>query len=102
MTKYLILILLSSCTTLSKINFVQRKSTSTVTLDGSKSFDPDGVIVSFNWQLISGIKSKVDILYPDSVIAKAVISNKGIYVFRLTGIDNEGATGTSVVTKIVK
>lgn len=96
--KYLLLILLVGCTTVS--NIIERKSTTTITLNASKSFDPDGWIVSYNWQQITGVR--VQIINPDSVIAQAAISTPGIYVFQVTGIDNEGAKGTKTVTKTVK
>ena len=84
---------LAACTT-------QRKMTSTITLNGSKSFDPDGWIVTYKWQQVSG--NNTQLLNSDSVIAKAIISSRGVYVFQLVGIDNEGALGYKRVTKTIK
>lgn len=76
------------------------QSTVIITLDGSKSFDPDGWIVSYQWTQISG--DPVQIINPDSMIARAVIPTKGTRTFKIIGIDNEGARGTKIVKKIIK
>jgi ribosomal protein L14 len=71
--------------------------TTSVTLDGSKSSDPDGTIASYNWSKISGAGS---ITITNSNTAKPTVSGlqAGVYVFQLTVTDNSGATSTDNVT----
>ncbi len=68
-----------------------------VTLDGSKSVDADGTIVSYSWNKISGSGA---ITITNSNTAKPTVSGlqAGTYVFQLTVTDNTGATGTDNVT----
>ncbi len=70
--------------------------TNTVTLDGSGK-DSDGTIASYQWTKVSGPSS-----YTITNASSATTSVKGlitgIYVFRLTVTDNQGATGTDSVT----
>ena len=74
-------------------------SGSTVTLDGTKSFDRDGEIVSYFWENLndSGINT-VEIINPTSAIATftADILDTGVASvkrkFRLTITDNDGLT----------
>ncbi len=70
------------------------------TLDGSASKDPDGVIVSFKWTMVSG-PSQATISTSTSVTT--IVSNlvQGTYVFKLTVTDNGGATGSDSVTVTV-
>ena len=66
---------------------------SNVTLDASASYDPDGNIVSYSWQ----IDQKEGTGYPLSVTGKTVnVSdlNKGFYNVVLTVVDNEGFFST--------
>ena len=97
--KYLAIFLLlcSSCT-------ISRKtSTSIVLLYGSKTFDPDGWIVKYNWELVlNNSGTTVQILNKDSAVAKAIITAKGVYVFKIHGTDNDGATSYKMVTKVVQ
>lgn len=87
MKKYLIgLLFLISCT--------PSKQT-TVVLDGSKSYDVDGKIVSYKWKQITGANSIL--FYSDS--NKALMNTKkiGTYQYELTGIDNDNAIGKDTV-----
>lgn len=71
--------------------------TSTVNLDASKSYDPDGTIVAYNWSKASG-NGAVTISNPNT--AKPTVSGlqAGSYVFKLTVADNDGATASAQVT----
>jgi len=73
--------------------------TGSVTLDGSKSSDPDGTITAYKWALISGVAVTIS----DSTISKPVVSNLqgGQYTFELTVTDNKGATSKAQVKIIV-
>ena len=92
--KYLIIILL---VLLSSVSFAQTTST---TLNGSGSYDPDGVIVSYKWTKISG--PSCVITNPNSMITTVTGLKVGTYVFRLTVTDNKGATGIDDLQVIVK
>jgi len=74
--------------------------TSSVTLNGSASKDPDGSIVSYAWSKVSG-PSQFLIASPGSAIT--IMSNLvvGTYIFRLTVTDDKGATGSDDVTVLV-
>lgn len=69
-----------------------------VTVSGSGS-DPDGTIVSYSWVKTSG--GAATIVSPSA--ATTIIKNlvEGIYVFKLTVTDNDGATATSSLTVTV-
>lgn len=69
---------------------------STVYLDGSGSYDPSGTIVFYNWQQLSGPNS-ANIVSPNSAQTTVNGLVQGIYVFRLTVTDNDGATDTDEV-----
>jgi PA14 domain/Secretion system C-terminal sorting domain/PKD domain len=68
----------------------------TVSLDGSKSSDPDGTISGYSWTRISGPNN------PASTGANtAIVSLSGLqagqYVYQLTVTDNQGATSGALV-----
>jgi hypothetical protein len=71
----------------------------TATLNGSGT-DADGTIASYAWSRISGPTTYT---ISSSTTAVTNLSNlvQGVYVFRLTVTDNNGATGTSDVTVTV-
>ncbi len=73
---------------------------SSVILDGSASYDPDGTIVSFSWVLTSGQGS---VIISNSNKVSAAISGltPGSYTFQLTVTDNNGATNSNQVTVTV-
>ena len=71
-----------------------------VTLDGSKSDDADGSIVSYAWELIT---SNDDVTLTGADTAKASFTAPSVnadteLVFELTVTDDEGATATDSVT----
>ncbi len=67
-----------------------------IVLDGSGSVDPDGVLVAFNWRLVSGPTSIV-ILNPNSSQTSVNILNPGTYIFELTVTDQRGASTKDTV-----
>jgi hypothetical protein len=71
--------------------------TNTVSVNGSASKDPDGVIVSFNWTQISG-PSQGTIANAASVSTTITNLVQGIYIYKLTVTDNGGATGSDTMT----
>lgn len=64
--------------------------TNSLTLSGSAN-DPDGSIASWSWVKVSGGSS--NILSPTSETTQITGLDQGVYVFRLTATDNQGATG---------
>jgi hypothetical protein len=76
--------------------------TSSATLNGSRSYDPDGRIVSYSWKQLSGPR-KVRISNSAAAITSATgLSRTGDYVFRLTVKDNNGAVASATVTITVR
>jgi len=68
-----------------------------VQLNGGASSDPDGGIVSYAWNRVSG-PTGMSIVNATSVTPILVGLVAGDYVIRLTVTDNTGATGTDDVT----
>jgi predicted esterase len=66
-----------------------------VTLDGSKSYDPDGKIVSWKWGVVRRT-SAIPVTFSNAYVQKPVVSNlnEGEYVFRLTVTDDKGLVST--------
>jgi len=73
--------------------------TSTVTLNGASSYDPDGSIATYSWAQISG-PSSADIQTAAGSSTSIGSLVAGIYEFELTVTDNKGLTAKdkSVVT----
>lgn len=70
----------------------------TVFLDGSKSYDPNGSIVAYDWTQVSG--PQIPISSPASRSASIVIPNVNmttIFSFQLKVTDNDGEIGTDQV-----
>ncbi len=80
-------------------NIILTLPTNSTTLLGSGT-DPDGTIVSYVWDRISG---PTNYTFGSPNTATTTLTNlaQGIYVFRLTVTDNGGATGTANVTVTV-
>ena len=67
-----------------------------ITLDGSKSYDPDGSVVSFSWKQING----PGISLSDGTSSKLKLNKlvKGSYKFQLTVTDNNGKSASDEAT----
>jgi len=65
---------------------------STITFDGSNSYDPDGNIDFYRWNF-GDETSEILAESPDHVY-----SNSGIYEVTLTVIDNDGTTNTDIIS----
>ena len=66
----------------------------TVSFDGSGSSDPDGTIMSYDWDFGDGTTG-------NGMTTTHPYSTAGIYTVTLTVTDNEGATGTDTASVIV-
>lgn len=65
-----------------------------VILSGTASYDPDGTISTYRWQMTSGPATPV-ISNPQNASTAVTGLIKGVYVFSLTVTDNNGASATS-------
>jgi len=63
----------------------------TFRFDGSQSYDPDGIITSYFWDLGDG-----DLEY--SKVFSHAYKNKGTYFAKLTVTDDQGRTGQKIIT----
>lgn len=70
--------------------------TSAVSLNGSASFDPDGVISAYSWNRISG-PTGITIVNATTATADVVGMQAGEYIFELTVTDNSGATASDQI-----
>jgi hypothetical protein len=77
-------------------NVIITLPTNTVIVNGNGSSDPDGTIVSYLWQQVSG--PTCNILTPNSVSTSITNLVVGTYVFKLSVTDNNGATSTNTIT----
>ena len=73
----------------------------TTMLYGSKSSDPDGAIVTYEWQEVSGPTQATvsDTHAADLLVSELVI---GEYIFKLTVTDNQGASSVVQIRVTVK
>ncbi|MFT3675248.1 MAG: PKD domain-containing protein [Chitinophagaceae bacterium] len=73
---------------------------STAVLDGTGSNDADGSITAYTWQQVSGPSTST---LSSATTARITVSNliQGVYTYRLTVRDNDGATNTATVTVTV-
>jgi hypothetical protein len=69
----------------------------TVTLDGSGSYDTDGTITGYSWVQLSG-NGGVTLAGASQAQATLTGLTAGAYLFQLTVTDNSGATGVATVT----
>lgn len=74
--------------------------TSSITINGSNSFDPDGTLTAYQWTKISG-PAQGTIVSPTQ--KQTVVNNlvQGVYKFELRVTDNQGATAKDTVTVTV-
>ena len=68
---------------------------SSVTLNGSSSYDVDGFITGFNWVKLSGPTAVITT--NNTAITTVTGLTQGNYIFQLNVSDNLGATGSSTV-----
>jgi hypothetical protein len=71
-----------------------------VMLDGSASYDPDGRIVSYQWEAMTG-PSQAIISNQNSAVCRVEGLETGTYDFKLTVTDNNGAIGVATVSVYV-
>src|SRR5579871_4359058 len=74
--------------------------TNSISVDGSGSKDPDGVIASFSWTKVSG-PAQGTITNATNVSTTITNLVQGTYVFKLTVTDNSGATASDTMTVVV-
>jgi hypothetical protein len=70
---------------------------SSVSLNGSDSYDPDGRIVSYRWTKISG-PTTFTLVTPNAATTELRNLVAGTYVFRLTVTDDKGASDSETIT----
>ncbi len=75
-----------------------RMEPSTITLDGSSSMDPDGIIVSYQWSVVFAENSSVTITNPNAAIATVNNLFPGLYKFRLLVTDNDALIDDDTIT----
>lgn len=68
------------------------------TLSGSGS-DTDGTVIGYKWEQVSG--PGCTIIAPTEAVTNVRSISAGTYVFKLTVIDDKGATGSDQVTVVV-
>jgi PKD repeat protein len=73
---------------------------SSVILNGSASYDPDGTIASYSWVTISGPGS-ITINNSNTANPSVIGLQPGVYTFKLTVTDNNGATASAQVSVTV-
>jgi predicted esterase len=69
--------------------------TSSATLNGSGSYDPDGSITKYEWTKVSG--GTATIASPNAANTQITNLAQGSYSFRLTVTDNQGASAQATV-----
>lgn len=89
MKYWVIIFVISGCI------FPKKTTSTTVILDGSKSYisggDGSGYFKSWNWRQIQGTFVPID--SPKNLITKTVVTSSGNYSWELTGIDNLNQVG---------
>ena len=70
------------------------------TLDGSKSYDPDGSISKYAWTQVSGTGGTIT--NPANASTTVTGLTQGTYIYKLTVTDNSNGTATALDTIIVK
>ncbi|HEX2847695.1 MAG TPA: PKD domain-containing protein [Chitinophagaceae bacterium] len=74
--------------------------TSSLTINGSSSYDPDGTIVAYRWTKIAG-PAQYSISAPAQKQTQVGNLVQGVYKFELIVTDNQGALGKDTVTVTV-
>jgi hypothetical protein len=73
---------------------------SSVILNGSASYDPDGTIAAYNWVTISG-PGTITINNSNTAMPSVIGLQPGVYTFQLTVTDNNGANASAQVSVTV-
>ncbi len=75
-------------------------NSNSATLNGNTSYDPDGIISSYQWQQIAGPGTST---FSSASAAIITLSNlkEGTYTYRLTVRDNKNATATDTINVTV-
>ncbi|MET0462280.1 MAG: PKD domain-containing protein, partial [Chitinophagaceae bacterium] len=74
---------------------------SSVVLDGSKSYDPDGIILTYQWSMVSG-PSRAAIVASTAQKAEATELVPGEYRFKLVVTDNRGGQDdTTIIVNVM-
>jgi hypothetical protein len=68
-----------------------------VTLDGSRSYDPDGDPLTYRWRQIGGL-FPANISNPDQAVTGVELTGPGLYTFELKVTDPTGASSTATVS----
>jgi hypothetical protein len=70
-------------------------------LNGSGSYDSDGTIVSYLWAKVSG-PAQYNLINPNQAIASVNNLEAGTYSFRLTVVDDKGASSNDTIMVTVE
>lgn len=75
---------------------------SSIVLNGNNSYDPDGTIVKYYWQQVSGPGNAV-IAKPNQAVSDiSQLLNPGTYRFRLIVTDNSGGTSSDLIDIVMQ
>jgi hypothetical protein len=72
----------------------------TLALDGGRSFDPDGQVRAYRWELVVQPPHSAPFAVTTATTASYPLATAGTYTFRLTVTDDAGATDAKEVTFI--
>ncbi|HMK27169.1 MAG TPA: PKD domain-containing protein, partial [Chitinophagaceae bacterium] len=79
--------------------YIETPTTTSVTLDGSYSTDPDGTIMVYAWTKISApAAGGGDLTNENTPVATASNFFVGVYTYKLTVTDNNNATNEDILT----
>lgn len=96
----MIIVVIIAVFTLCSCTMSKKTTITKILLDGSKSYDPDGYIVSWSWRQVSGpaltIKNKA------SKKTEAIVNQEASYSFELTVTDNRSGTDKDTTTVVYK
>lgn len=77
-------------------DIIYKLPTTSVNVNGSQSYDPDGTIVSYSWKQIDG-PNQTNIVSPQNVASEVNTLTGGLYTLELTVADNGGLTSKDTV-----
>lgn len=70
----------------------------TATFDGSASYDPDGTITAYAWEITNRPNGSVSQVAANGAAASFFVDLAGDYTLKLTVTDNDGNTGSTELT----